>query len=186
MGASGMAFGYGLQATSSLVSGINQASAMRERAQYQSDMYNANAKLDELKAEDAEMRGGLAANNVARQTRQRVGAQRAALAAGGVNVNTGSAADIQAATEAVGALDQTAARTNAWREAWGYRIQGANDTTAAKFAKAAGDNEANSTLLAGGLNAAAGFAKLGYALNNLDDLFDEYDYGGVLRGRAGD
>ena len=52
--------------------------------------------------------------------------QRASLAANGVAVGEGSAAELQASTDLIKEIDVNQMNENALREAWGYRMQGAN------------------------------------------------------------
>jgi hypothetical protein len=186
MGASAMGLAYAAQAVGSVSSSVSQASAIRQQADYQSTMAEQNARLATIKSQDASQRGEVAAQNAARENRQRVGAQRAAIAAQGVNANTGSAAAVQSSQEAVGALTEATIRNNAWREAWGYKVEAANDTAQSKFTKAAADSAVRNTLLTGGMQALSSLGKAGYAGKDLDfsDPFTTWDDGGTLRGRA--
>src|SRR5699024_11069327 len=85
-----------------------------------------NARIAELQAEDAQERGRDAEGRVRVQTRQTIGAQRAALAAQGIDIGDGTAAAIQEDTAYFGELDALTVRNNAALEAFGYRVQGAD------------------------------------------------------------
>lgn len=81
---------------------------------------NANANILDMKASDAYSRGDVAAEQKRSETAGVVGMQRAMMGASGVDVNTGSSAQVQTDTVGTGALDAETIRVNAAREAWGY------------------------------------------------------------------
>lgn len=114
----------------------------------------ANAQLADIAAQDAIQRGNMEADKSLARTRQQVGDQRAALAAQGVLVDSGTGADITNQTESLGALDAMTIKNNAAREAFGFRQQADNARIGGKFAALRGQNEAYSTLLTGGARAA--------------------------------
>ena len=97
--------------------------AQRRAADSQAELHDYNAAIAELQAEDAIERGEEAANQFRQRVRVMIGSQRAGLAAQGVDVNYGSAVDVQADAEFLGELDALTLRTNAAREAWGYKVQ---------------------------------------------------------------
>jgi hypothetical protein len=134
------------------------AEAARAQGEYQKEVADTNARIADVQATDAITRGEKDANLVGRKTKEIVGAQRAALGASGVDVNSGSAVDVQSDTKARGAADELTIRNNAWREAWGYKVESQNATKAGQYAQMAGENTARTTILTGGLNA------LGYGL----------------------
>jgi len=135
-----------------------QAGAVERQGQYQSKVFGIDADLAERQAEDAIARGHEAELKAGRQTKQLIGAQRAAYAAGGVDISSGTPGDIQADTETLGELDQLTIRNNGALEAWGYNVQAAEYRTKAAMALAASQNEARAlrtssvgTLLSGAL-----------------------------------
>lgn len=85
-----------------------------------------NARIAELGAQ-SELTA--AEKQVAAQTLragQIKGAQRAALAANGVSLGEGSAAEVQASTDIMKDIDKNTITANAVRSAWGHRTQGTN------------------------------------------------------------
>lgn len=160
-----------INAASSISTAFTQSQALRSRAGYQNAMDQANARLSGISADDALARGETAARLSQTRVRGVIGAQRSSFAAQGVDVNKGSAADVQSGTAAVGALDATTIRNNAMREALGYRMQAANYAARGRFAQLEGNIEARNTLITGGMNA------LGYAAKGA------YWYG---QGRSGE
>lgn len=140
-------------AIASLVGGVAESEAQADQGRYQEHMFNVNAKLAEDQAADAVKRGDQEANQVAQKVKQVRGSQRVAYAAQGIDVNSGVAAEVQADTEALGAIDMVKIREGAWREAWGYKVEAINSRSKGQFARQAGDAAARTTLLTGGLKA---------------------------------
>lgn len=111
----------GIMAASAVVSAVgarNQAMAARNAAQM-------NQSIAEVQAQDATLRGEQEAQTISRNARQTVGAQRAAYAARGVDLASGTPADVIDQTDFFGQADAATARSNAAKEAWGYRARGA-------------------------------------------------------------
>lgn len=85
-----------------------------------------NAKVAELQAKDALVRGAQDESKFRASVRGLIGTQRADYAASNIDVSYGSAADVQAETAFQGELDALTIHTNTAREAWGYRVEAAN------------------------------------------------------------
>jgi hypothetical protein len=119
-----------------------QASAASAQGQYTKKVYDQNAKTADLEAQDAIDRGQIQEQRSRLATRQNIGASRAAQAASGVDVSSGSAADVQASEAGIGALDALTVRNNAAREAWGYKVEGVNLRQQGELAAFAGDQAA--------------------------------------------
>lgn len=100
----------------SLVGGVQQGRLSKQAG-------NFNASQLEQRAQQSLVIGNAEAVARARQTRQQAGAQRAALAANGVQVDSGTAADIVSDTFQIGAEDEAIIRNNAARAAWGFSEQ---------------------------------------------------------------
>lgn len=110
-------------------------------------IYDQNAIFAERQAQDAEQRGELDAGRMRRKTEQVIGAQRTSLAAQGVDVNRGSALDVQADAAYLGELDAQTIKNNAAKEAWGYRVQASDYRARGKTAKREGEFGAFNTIL---------------------------------------
>jgi hypothetical protein len=133
----------------SAVGAYQQAAGQKAQAKYQAGVAANNAKLAEMQADDAEARGNKAAQDMRRKYVALQGTQRAALAARGLDISDGSANATLQDTAFFGAMDEETVRANAAREAWGYRVRGANfDAEAAANSNAAA---AANPLLSGGL-----------------------------------
>lgn len=153
MGATGLIAAGGLlvQAVSSSASAYGQSEAQKLQGAYQQKIASNNAELATLQSDDAIRRGEQSATNINTKARVIVGAQRAGFASQGVDVNSGSAADVQADTAAMSAADARTVRINAMREAWGYKVQALDATSRGQMAAFSADNESRNTLLTGGL-----------------------------------
>lgn len=97
--------------------------AERESAESAAGLFDYNAAVADLQASDAIARGAEEENRFRAGVRGIVGAQRAGFAAGNVDVGFGSALDVQADAAYLGELDALTIRTNAAREAWGYKVE---------------------------------------------------------------
>lgn len=142
---------FGLKAGADVIGGIGEANAQREQAKYQEHMYEVNAKLAEDQGKDAIQAGDLEANKLESKAGALRSTQRVSYANQGVDVNTGAAAETQADTVALSKLDALTIKNNAWRQAWGYRVEAINSRSQGAFARAAGESRANSTLLTAGI-----------------------------------
>ncbi len=90
---------------------------------YQAAVARNNQTTANTLAVDAETRGKAEEDRQRRKTALIMGTQQAALAAQGTDLE-GSPTDILGDTAAVGELDALTIRSNAAREAWGYRVKG--------------------------------------------------------------
>lgn len=100
-----------------------QGEAQRRAAESQAQLLDFNAHVADLQAKDAVERGAEEESRFRAGVRGMVGAQRAGIAAGNVDVGYGSAVDVQADAQHLGELDALALRNNAAREAWGYKVE---------------------------------------------------------------
>lgn len=119
-------------AAGTVVSGVNQS---RQYA-YKAKVDAGNAKLDQAASADAANRGAIEEQRQYRKNAQILGAQRAALAANGVEVDFGSAADLQADTKRIGQEDAATIRENTIREQRGFEISAANNLNEAAAGRA--------------------------------------------------
>ena len=132
------------------------AGSVTRQADYEAQLYGTNADLADRQSEDAIARGHEAEMQQRGATRQLTGAQRAAYGAQGLDMSTGSPAQVIAGDEALGELDALTIRNNAMREAWGFKVQAANYRHQGTMTQMAAANQArelrrqaNSTLISG-------------------------------------
>lgn len=155
----------GLKVGGGIGSSIAQSRAIKAESQYASAQYDMNARIASFQAKEAIRFGEKAAQQELKSTKQTIGKQRAMLAASGVEVSSGSALDIQASTAEQGALNALTIRNNAWREAWGYKMDAVSSRGQSRFAEISGKYKSRSTLITGGLNAVSDIAS-GYMMAN--------------------
>lgn len=107
----------------SAVGSYRQASAVQKAGRAEANALTFNAQAADQQATDALARGREAGMRVERDVRRLGGAQRAALAGQGLDPFSGSGADVQAESQALGAFDRLTIENNARREAYGYQVQ---------------------------------------------------------------
>jgi hypothetical protein len=140
-------------AISSVGGAYVQSQAMRAQGEHQENIAKMNAQLAEAQADQAMKRGQAEANRKEAQMKILRGRQRAAGAANGVDVDSGSMLEIQEESMALGALDAMTIKNNAIREAYGYKSQSMSYQQQGQWARSNAQMNADATLLTGGLNA---------------------------------
>lgn len=125
--------------------GLN-AQSQKQTLLYQNDVANLNAQHAQFTGDTNQRIAELGAQSALNQGQQQVAgftlkagqiksSQRASMAANGIDLGVGNAAEIQASTDIMTEIDRNTIEANAVRSAWGYRMEG---TTA----KNAGDQQA--------------------------------------------
>jgi hypothetical protein len=123
---------------------------------YQSQIYRNNAEIARYNAQRETQAGEIAAESLGLKTRAIVGQTKAAQAASGIDVNTGSAVSVQESERVLGLLDAMTIRSNAALKAYGYQSEAATNLAkaemarrASSFAKLGGILDASGTILEG-------------------------------------
>ena len=104
---------------------IQSSEASSAAAKYQSQVAEQNAQAAQQNASWAEQAGNQQAEQASLKMRAMAGAIKANQAASGVDVNSGSASDVQTSSDELGQLDVINIRANAARTAFGYENQAA-------------------------------------------------------------
>lgn len=123
--------GYGslaLQGIMTLASAFGSAGVARYQnsiAKAQANIARINAQTMELNAQYALKRGEDAIVQKTMAAGRTKSSQRAALAANGIAVGEGSAAELQASTDIIKEIDSNQIKENAQRDYWGMRMQAA-------------------------------------------------------------
>lgn len=138
-----------------LVGGMMQAQGQTQNADFQSGMMQQNAQFKLKTADETINAGNTSADWQRVRAGQAVGTQRSAQAANGIDVNSGSAAQLQDDTAMLGELDALTIQNNAAREAYGYRVQAKQDILNASQTVQNGKTAAMGSIL-GGLGGAFG------------------------------
>ena len=156
-------------ALNSLISGgyslgqsIVTGNAYKTQAKYQKDRFEFQSQIADLRAEDAIKRGKRTANEIQKVGQRIIGTQRAAYAAQGVELDSGSALLVQEDTASQAKIDALTMKNNAYREAWGYKTQALDYTMQGQMAEYAGAQKRAESLITGGLSFASSFNKFMY------------------------
>lgn len=128
---SGQQFGYGsliAQGISNTIQAFGSFGITRHQnaiAQSQANIARLNAQMMEWQAQSRLHANTKDQVRLTMQAGQTKASQRAALAANGIAVGEGSAAELQASTDIIKDIDSNQLTANARREAWGMRMQAA-------------------------------------------------------------
>lgn len=117
------------------IGGLTEGIAGGRAADFQAQIARNNAQIARANAAAATQAGDIAAFNVGLRTRDIVGRTKAAQAASGIDVNTGSAVDVQASERMLGMLDALTVRSNAARAAYGYESEAMSESARARILK---------------------------------------------------
>ena len=139
------AIGAGL----SIYQGYAAGKTAEAQAEAQASAMEQNANFSRAQAHDAIERGGQEELKLRRQLAQHKGNQRAILATGGIDIDSGSAVDVQNASISEGEHDAEAIRFNAARQRWGYINQTENLEAQAAGMRAQGKAAARNALFGG-------------------------------------
>lgn len=142
-----------------LAGGIMGAQTATQQGDYSAALLTENATYKKRAADEAIFAGDTAADWQRQRAKQAIGTQRTTQAANGINVNTDSAAQLQDDTAMLGELDALTIQNDAAREAYGYRVQAAQDINNANQAQWNAKRAATGSILGGLGNAFGSFAR---------------------------
>ena len=120
------------------------------------------AQNAQIAKQQADLAGAAGDQQVAMQqakTRATVGAIKAAQAASGIDVNTGSAVDVRSSAAELGQLDAISIRSNAARTAYGYQTQSASDLAQSQLDRFEAKNDRTAGYLNAGTSVLGGVSK---------------------------
>lgn len=147
-------------AASSAVGSYFSAATQKINLQTQAYVADTNARIAELGAQTALSQGQQQVANLTLKAGQLKSSQRAAMAANGIDLGEGSAAEVQASTDIMKEIDTNTLTANAVRSAWGYRTQATNFQNDALMKRAGADSispgMATATSLLGSAGSVAG------------------------------
>lgn len=138
--------GSGIAALGSVASGI----ASGNEAAYQAHVATQNAKIANQNSQGATEAGDIKAQQIGLRAAAEEGSIKASEGAGGIDVNTGSAADVQSSERVLGENAQQTTRYNAALQAYGYQTQAKSDEAQAGLY----DTEAETAPIAGAVSGA--------------------------------
>lgn len=156
MGVTAVAVAGGIGTALSAYGAYSAGQAQSANAKYQAQVAKNNQTIENQNATYATQAGEVQATEASQQARAQGAKIKTAQAANGVDVNTGSAVDVQQTQRETGSLNTATVLNNAMLRAYGYRSQGVNfgaqaglDTAEAGQAETAGDLSALGTLAGG-------------------------------------
>lgn len=161
----------GVSATINAFGSMSVAKHNNAIAQSQANIARLNAQMMERQAQGALRSAEKAIVTKTMQAGQLKSTQRARLAANGIAVGVGSAAELQASTDIVKEIDTNQIKSNAIRNAWGYRMKAVGFEGDALMAQASKQNPWDvfgSTLMGGASQVANN-----YMLMGAQGVFDE-------------
>lgn len=163
------AVGTGVSAYGQMQAGKAQQSQLN----YQAAVDRNNKIISDRYAADAIERGKEAEADQRRKTQQIIANQRVGFAANGIDLGSEVVSETLSDSAMLGELDALTVRSNAAREAYGYKVQGMNyeasaqnNILAGKNARSSGRTAAMSTLLSGAAS--------------VGNSYSDYKYRGVL------
>ncbi len=133
-----------------LIGNLAKAEAQKAQAEFERRDFQFRQKVADRQAVDAIRRGQLRAAAARRKSKKTIGAQRAALAAQGIEIG-GSALDLLDESTVIGELNQMMIRDNAAREALGLNLNSVSLGLRADVARISGRAESRATALTGGI-----------------------------------
>lgn len=138
----------GLSAANGALGSFFGARTERANLRHQAAMDRINAQITDLQARDALIQGQRREQSSRMKTAGLKSAQRVSLAANGVDLGEGSAANILTSTDYLGEMDANAIAADAIKSAWGYRVESTNLRNRAAMA------DANASGISPGMSAA--------------------------------
>jgi hypothetical protein len=113
-------------AASSAIGSYFSAATQKEVLKGQAAVADINARIAEQGAQSALYQGQQQVGALTLKAGQLKSSQRTAMAANGIDLGTGNAAEIQASTDIMREIDKNTLELNALMNAWGYRTQAMN------------------------------------------------------------
>lgn len=151
-GVGGLGLGASLAGGLLSAFGANQAGQRQQQMyDYQAQVAKINADIDKQNAAYARNKGEIEATQYGMKAAQQRGQIISAQAASGLDVNSGSAKQVQASQRTITGMDMTQIRSNAAKVAYDYDTKSVMDLNQATLDTMAGENAAK----AGQINAFA-------------------------------
>ena len=132
---------------SSAVGAYYGAKTQKLNLEGQANTADFNARISEIGAQSVLLAGQKQVADLTLKAGQLKSKQRVALAANGVDLAQGNAAELQASTDLMKELDVNTIQENAIRSAWGYRVEKTNYENQARTLRS-GSSQVNPGLAA--------------------------------------
>lgn len=149
MAVSALAVLGGGQAIGGISNAVVQHNAIKMQGEFQRQTLEQNIRIANIQADEAIKKGEREIVNYKKGVNKLIGSQRAAFAGQNVELDSGSALDVQEDTAQLAKLNMLTMRNNAWLESWGYKAQAVDMGGKLAFGKIASETAATTTLLTG-------------------------------------
>jgi hypothetical protein len=143
---------------------LKSASAQSQAAKFNASVANQNASIQKINSQIAEQSGEAQAGIQGQKTKMAIGQTVAGEGASGVDIGGGSFANVRGSMRELGESDSNTLRSNAAREAYGYKVKSTGDTSQAEL----------STFEAGQASEAGGISAAGTFLGGVSGAASEY------------
>ena len=148
----GVTGGALLFATASAAASGAAAGSEMQAAEYNENLAKEKNKQFKQEAKNVRTAGAIEAGEKTQESEKIAARNRTQLAAGGLDVGTGTAADIGEETRAIGALESMTILNNADRQAMGLESRGINELLSAKQRKKSAKRKGFTTVLTSALS----------------------------------
>lgn len=125
---------------------------LKTQQAYREKISTLNNRLSGIYADQAIKEGEEVVSQIRREKTKILGAQKVSLAAQGISVSSGSAADVLAETELNAELDVITAKNQAWKKAWGIKVETEKANLESRMMSAATENQIANSILTRNLN----------------------------------
>lgn len=140
---------------------VQQGNASAAASRYNAQVAEMNATISDKRARDALERGQVEEQKQRQKTASIMGAQKAAMAANGVDLSFGSPLDTIVDTATMGELDALTIRSNAYREEYDYKVDAVNKRAGANLSRMEASAAKTGSLLTAGSTILGGAASVG-------------------------
>lgn len=151
---------------------FQQGQATKAANEFQAEIYNRNAQIANQNAANERQLGLEEARKIRLQTRAKIGQQKAAMAANGIDIYQGTPVDLTADTASMGELDALTSMYNSEMRAINYENKSGDFSSSATMSRMSGRN----AFISGGLNA------LGTGISGLGEAYTGYRVSGRWSG----
>ena len=127
-------------AASSAIGGFFGAKSQKSALNFQADLADTNARIAEISAQSTLAQGQKEVGRLTLRAGALKSSQRANLAANGVDLGVGNAAELQASTDLMKEIDTNQITANAVRSAWGIRTNAVSLQNEALIKRATADS----------------------------------------------
>lgn len=162
------------------------AASAKSQGKYNSKVMYYNAQISQQKSAMAIAQGREEELKFRWGVNTFKGKQRASFAGAGVNVNKGSALELQLQSTYMGELDALTIRNNAKLAAWGYEIEAWNSIVKADMIKREASAKATQSILKGISSIGGSFGGMSFGGGGIADMGTGGVNPGGLDGSAGD